>query len=280
MNDWNYSNDALNVLSAFYEANKMLYVEGDDDVVFWELILEKFEVNGLKVQSVDGVNELKKYIEKINNNEIDDIAARDLDFSVLDENWEDVPNVIVTYAHSIENTLLCSKTVHKVIRSYGRFKSSDVNEVDCATWLSVFYETFENLVLYDAANELKNEGISILGNNCSKFMINEKSHNIGKTKIDSFIAQNKLDEMFLDFIDELKLLIIHAGREASDFMRGHFLFSGILKFINYKIKSLSSSKSISNDALFSNAILAFENVFNSSHPHYQHYENQMKKIII
>ena len=97
MAELDYSDDALNVIAEFYEAKKMFYVEGDDDVVFWEFILETFNIDNFKVQSVNGVEELKKLIIKVIDSEIDSIIARDLDFSILNNEVTETINVITTY---------------------------------------------------------------------------------------------------------------------------------------------------------------------------------------
>ena len=75
MADLTYSADAHNVLSKFYNADKMVYVEGDDDVLFWEFIFNKFSNFKVKVQGVGGKPELEKYIKRICDGEINSIAA-------------------------------------------------------------------------------------------------------------------------------------------------------------------------------------------------------------
>jgi len=59
-------------------------------------------------------------------------------------------------------------------------------------------------------------------------------------------------------------------------MRGHFLMSAVLKYMNHKLKKLSGGKKISIDALFSNAISAFQGNFNKNHQHYDHYKKQVE----
>lgn len=278
MAELDYSDDALNVIAEFYEAKKMFYVEGDDDVVFWEFILETFNIDNFKVQSVNGVEELKKLIIKVIDSEIDSIIARDLDFSILNNEGTETINVITTYGHSIENTILCRNVISKVIKYHGRFKASVINKEECSSWLESFYELFKSLVLYDASNEIKQTGISVLGSNCTRFMTSKTSPIASIEKINDFIEENKLEEQLSYFNDELIALITGTHREISDFMRGHFLFSASLKYVNHKIKLLGSSKTASENSFFSSAILSFESVFNESHPHYNHYKTQITNL--
>lgn len=37
-----YSLEALNLLNAFHQVDKVVYVEGQDDVPFWEFLFKKF----------------------------------------------------------------------------------------------------------------------------------------------------------------------------------------------------------------------------------------------
>lgn len=42
MGELSYSNEANNLLNRFYGVEKILYVEGDDDIPFWEIILKSY----------------------------------------------------------------------------------------------------------------------------------------------------------------------------------------------------------------------------------------------
>ncbi|MFT7228545.1 MAG: hypothetical protein ACI8PW_001132 [Methylophilaceae bacterium] len=63
-------------------------------------------------------------------------------------------------------------------------------------------------------------------------------------------------------------------------IRGHFIFSAILKFTSAKIKELKSKVTISNESFFGGLLLAFEKNFTLDHPHYTYYENQVNNISI
>lgn len=278
MAELNYSDDALNVISAFHEAERMLYVEGDDDVLFWEFMLDVYGKEGYKVQSLDGIEELKKYIEKISAGDIEASAARDCDFSEIDSSYKQVPFVARTYGHSIENTLMTPDVLCKVIRSFGRVSKKTVDEANCERWFKDMYKSFEQIIFLDAGNDLEKLGVSVLGNNCTKFMKSEKS---------CLPDANKISGALADFIKNQKLVLAAAkakrsigksAKKVSDFIRGHFLFSAALKYVNAQLRGARSNKSASVDAFFGAAFIAFESVFNEQHYQYEYYRGQVDLI--
>jgi len=279
MNDFGYSDGALNVYSLFHNAEKMLYVEGDDDRAFWDVIFNKFGVSNIEIQEVGGDEELRKMIKKINDNEVDAIAAKDVDFSILDEDYQVTDKVITTYGHSIENSLVCPVILRKVIRSHGRVALNAEEQSKCIEWLDEFLDSFNSLIVYDAINEITKSGKSILFNNCSGFMKTRLSPFPCDNKIENHIASRNLDADFMQHFEEVEQKIEGTDRAVSDFMRGHFLFSAAIRFVNSMILSKGSNKSASNDAFYSGAILAFESVLNEHHPHYLHYQNEINRVI-
>jgi len=80
MADLFYSDEALNVKSAFYRANSMVFVEGDDDVLFWHEVFLKIPEASVEVESAGGSDQIDQYITKILSGELQAIAARDSDF--------------------------------------------------------------------------------------------------------------------------------------------------------------------------------------------------------
>ncbi|MDM9086694.1 DUF4435 domain-containing protein [Klebsiella pneumoniae] len=64
--NFSWSNEAENVISLFYDADIMVYVEGEDDIAFWEIIFKKNGRFNVEVQDVGGCEALQPYIEKNN----------------------------------------------------------------------------------------------------------------------------------------------------------------------------------------------------------------------
>ncbi|WP_076419650.1 DUF4435 domain-containing protein [Colwellia sp. UCD-KL20] len=273
-----YSNDALNVYSAFLGVDKMVYVEGDDDIAFWSVILSQFNIDNIEIQEVGGDEELARYIDKIRNGEIEAIVAKDLDFSLLEDGYEIIDNVITTYGHSIENTLICPLAIQKILKAHGRIILSEEEKEAAAVWLNEFTSSFNLLVKYDALNELQLRGLNVLFGNCSTFMRSRVSPFPCEDKITKHINDKNLSDNFDDCIFDITEKVTAVDKDISDFIRGHFLFSGVLRYINYIIKNKGSSKNASNDVLFSGSVLVLENTFNDQHPHYSHYQNEISRL--
>lgn len=47
-----YSLEALNLLNAFHQVDKVVYVEGQDDVPFWEFLFKKFTNLNIYIEDV------------------------------------------------------------------------------------------------------------------------------------------------------------------------------------------------------------------------------------
>ncbi|OBT30903.1 hypothetical protein A9262_10715 [Vibrio splendidus] len=251
----------------------MLYVEGEDDVVFWEVVFEKTTNLSVKVESVDGVKELNKYIKKVIDDDIEGFVARDSDFTLLDEAYKSHPKVISTFGHSIENSIVCPNVLNKVIKSHGRLPSSILDHHKSQQWLDDFYNKFGRFVIYDAYNDIHQLGNSVLSDNCTALMHSQTSCNPCEVKVSSLY--NKVSQSMCVEGFEITSKLQNAGRSDKDFVRGHFLFSGALKFVNHMISTLASKKKPSKDGFFGSSMLAFEAQFNTGHPHYNFYKDQI-----
>lgn len=77
-NTLTYSDSALGVKAAFYNKKAMVYVEGTDDIIFWEQFFDKLVY---KVEDVGGCGNFNAYIQRLNNGEKSFVVAGDLDYS-------------------------------------------------------------------------------------------------------------------------------------------------------------------------------------------------------
>jgi hypothetical protein len=98
MVDFSYSTEAKNVLNKFYRVEKILYVEGDDDIPFWECVFDKLSPFSVKVKEAGGKSEAKKYAAEIVTGAADYLVAMDADYDKLFFQ-DDHPNVIYTYGY-------------------------------------------------------------------------------------------------------------------------------------------------------------------------------------
>jgi hypothetical protein len=270
-----YSNDAENILNKFYGVDTIVYVEGADDIPFWEFIFNKFADYSVEINDVGGLHEVEKYITKIEAGEITAVVACDADFSYTGR-FSRNPNVLRSYGYSIENSMICHKTLKKVIRSIGRIPMRNIDDNNISHWFETLANSTKNLVIQDIANHIMDEGKSVAGDNCTRFMKSSKSPEICSRKIEQHLAvidlnmSKKLENKIINTIEK-------SERTEADFLRGHFLFSASLKYVISEIKKFGKNVAISNDSFFGALFVAFEAVFNNTHSHYNYYQNVIGK---
>lgn len=276
MAELSYSSGAENVLNKFYGVDTIVYVEGSDDIPFWEFIFTQFTDYSFAINDVGGVPEIKKYITKIETGEIKAIVACDADFSYTGS-FSEHQNVLRSYGYSIENSMICQKTLRKVIRSIGRVPMKDIDDDNISNWLEMLADSTKNLVIQDIANHMMSEGKSVTGDNCSRFMKSSKSAEVCPRKIEQHLAVIDL-KTSEELENKITRSVIESNRTTADFLRGHFLFSASLKYVISEIKKFGKNVAISNDSFFGALFIAFEAVFNSTHNHYNYYQNIVGKI--
>ncbi len=276
MAELSYSNDAENVLNKFYGVDTIVYVEGTDDVLFWEYIFEIFADYSVEINDVGGLPEVEKLINKIEADEIKAVVACDADFS-YSGHFSKHHNVLRSYGHSIENSMICQKTIKKVIRSIGRVPMRNIDDSNISNWFEKLADSTKYLVIHDIANHIMNEGKSVAGDNCNRFMKSSISSEICPKKIEKHLADIDL-KMTKKLENKIIKSITESDRTEADFLRGHFLFSASLKYVISEILKFGKKVTISNDSFFGALFIAFEAVFNSTHSHYNYYQNIVHKV--
>lgn len=106
MSDLFYSDDALNVRNVFLRVKTIVYVEGDDDVPFWEEVFSRIPEASFEIETAGGSNQLDLYIDKIVSGHLQAVAARDSDFLRHLGNTKDDPRILYTFGYSIEKFAL------------------------------------------------------------------------------------------------------------------------------------------------------------------------------
>jgi Protein of unknown function (DUF4435) len=267
--------DALNTLSRFYRVNTLVYVEGDEDVPFWKRIFDSLSDIEIEIQSVGGSEELDKYIDILIGEGGDFVAARDADYLRILGSHVEHPRVIYTYGHSIENTIYTMYSVSRLASIWCKAQKAEL--VECKRWWDEFAGSFAKLLTYDVANDIQKDGLSVLGDNCTKFMRSEKSPNPDKDKI--AVAEDAVSKKIKKSnLNMAEKAIKDSKMESHALIRGHFLASGVIKYISDKLKKAGKSAGISYDALYSSALAGFESGFNDQHPHFRHYEMSIRNV--
>jgi len=125
MVEFDHSIDAKNVLNKFYRVEKIVYVEGDDDVAFWEYLFERFFSLSVEIEAVGGKVELKRISELIHSNEAEYIVAMDSDYDDF-SGFDYHPNILRTYGYSIENTMVSRESICKILKTIARLPNKEV----------------------------------------------------------------------------------------------------------------------------------------------------------
>lgn len=268
MSSLEYSIEALNVKNAFYKVKTMVYVEGEDDLMFWDVIFSKITGFKYKIEAVDGCPELDKYINNIEAGVLDAIAARDSDFLRFTGRISSNPRAIYTFGYAMENSLYTSEIVHQITRYW--CKSLAVTEADCVKWLNDIATAFTPLVALDIANAISDSGVSVLKDNCTRFMASQASATPSIEKIAAHASDiaTKLPKKSITAAHGAMAL---SSSASLDFLRGHMLATAVSKFLTQVAKRLKKKITVSFDALYAVAISHFVRLFSSTHPHYAYY---------
>lgn len=275
MSSVEYSTDAVNVLHQFHRCETLVYVEGDDDLLFWEFILSYFGLENFKIEIKDGSQELEKYTERLISEDLNVIIARDADYGVLTGRIPQHSRLLTTFGHSIENTLYCTISIAQLARVWAKVPNCLIAQTE--SWFEQFNQKFSELICLDIANDHFGASLDVLGDNCTRYMKSKTCDNVDDRKVQQKIdsIRTKLDNEKVTTIEQI---IADSDCTISNLIRGHFLQSAVVKYINSRMKELGKNKTISYDNLYSNAIHVLRTVFGDEHSHYTHYQEQVVKL--
>lgn len=268
MAELDYSVDALNARSAFFRVKTIIYVEGEDDILFWHEIFSQVTKEAFEVEPAGGAEQIDRYIGDIESGELHAIAARDSDFLKKIPDQHNHPRVVYTYGYSIENSLYISQALHQLTKSWCR--SVDLNFDECDNWLNDFAQKIAPLVHLDLANYLNGGGVSTIGDNCTRFMKESAPDCICNRKVSHHFETAK-KEIPNEKIIQAQEILDATKPSIINNIRGHFLASAILKYIVEKSKKTGRKANISNDSLYAAAVTWFGRSLMEDHPHKEYY---------
>ena len=277
-----YSLEALNLLNAFHQVDKVVYVEGQDDVPFWEFLFKKFTNLNIYIEDVGGKESLQPYIEKIKNDSVDFIVAKDLDYGSFFDEEKKYKNILTTAGYSIENTLIDKKTLFYVVKKLCLLPDSKINKDEFEGWLSETNFLIKDLILLGGYNEFKGKGICVIPLNADRFMVSKNSFLLCQEKINDYLGKINLiitEEELKDLSARFDLL----DENHLDILNGHFYFSAAHRFVTLKSAKLKSSTNkdkiqCSTETFLALLMSAFESCFNNNHLHYTHYSKQFASV--
>ena len=273
MSDLFYSDDALNVRNLFLEVDSVIYVEGDDDVLFWQHIFSCVTDDTFEVESVGGSQLLDEYIKKIVAGKLQCIAARDSDFLPLTNKQCQNPKVVHTFGYSIENSLYTAPTLLPLVQSWCKSVKVSLNE--CQAWLDDLGTKIGPLVHLDAGNAISATRVATIHDNCSCYMVNKKSATVCPQKIQAEV-QVIGPKIPLLAVQEAETKIGFIPGDVLRNLRGHFLASAVHRYISERAASSGKKTSISSDSLYAAAMGQLMSTLKTTHPHRLHYLSSAK----
>lgn len=242
-----YSSNALNVLSYFYGGKKVVYVEGQDDLPFWNKIFLLFNLPSVEIKHSGGIQELKKIEESVRNAAANVYIARDTDYEVILGLLAEHPRILRTLGHSIENSLYSPQNIAKAIAMHSRTQEFDHNLV--LQWIESFAKTFEKAIALDITNESLGAGHKVLGDNSCPYL-----NSNGKACSPNQLRLNELVTRIQAYLPQAKVTEVEAamvGLPLRYIIRGHFLTNAVINFIKTQVKSVcGSSPSLSPEGLY------------------------------
>lgn len=256
MSDLEYSMDALDAKGLFYNRSITVYVEGNDDVLFWDYLFKVAEVDAY-IEDVGGDNEINKYIQQILDSEAGFIVACDNDHNDFISPNTEHNQIIRTYGYSIENSMYNFEKIEDIITKLSR-KRVHVKQI-IEEWAEEFSNKVYELLKYDIANHKYKKGITVFGDCCARFLKSKNSHWVSSEKISEYIDRIK-DKFTEEEITEVEKLLNSTEKDFWFHIKGHFLTNAATNLIKSIVKEQTGySPVIPLDMIYSLTIDCTEN---------------------
>lgn len=261
-NKLTHSAPAISITHEFYNTQVMVYVEGDDDIPFWDELFKKKVPEGFyTIEQVGGKNNLRNRINAIKKGDITNvIVACDSDYNrILYDNTSTLynnPLIIMTHGHSIENTMFCPRTVAKYIKNV--LKTTTDYYPSTKTWYEQFCSLSIKLLPYDILNQEEFENND---DSSKKKVYNERFYRLQDDSDPTMLSENKIEVLISriksnykesDVID-IENRIALDSREPRYIIQGHFLEIAVMNYIRETIKK-AKKVALSNEAIFTSFI--------------------------
>lgn len=244
-----YSIDALRVKARFYGKKAMVYVEGPEDINFWD---PYFERDVFEIESVNGCQNLVPYITLLETGEKSFIVACDSDYNWYKKQDYESPLIVTTYGHSIENMMYCPYNINEIVRKLSKTNVDSIDKIN--EWYKNFVKSAHPLLLREILNQIykpQEDKPKVFGNSSARFCKENKCYELDDLKINSYCEKIKKSYP-QEELNNIESLITKDPREERQLIKGHFYTDAIQKYIEYLSKNLSNSKNIKipNAALY------------------------------
>ena len=255
MNTLTWGSDALSVKHMFFNKKFMIYVEGKEDVPFWDhrfslLNFEQFEIQPVSQEeksSGSGQKELLKLMHKITKGEIKNtVIASDKDYGdFLIDHIIDCKQIVYTPGYSFENSMFCENGLNAFIKL--RLRDNSIDEVKFLhEWFDSELKKLIPIIALDILNEKHQKGIKIIPNGQYLFVFknNGKSHMVSEDRVNT-VFQKYINFFELNEVNELIEML--KKKDLKYIIRGHALSGIVRNVLEHCIAKHKGDKSISNN---------------------------------
>lgn len=256
-NKLEHSNEALNITHQFYDKKFMLYVEGDDDIVFWDENFRRYMSSDFyEIEQVHGKENLERYIIGIKEGTLSNIVvACDADYNEFKDDYYEHKFIVRTYGHSIENTMFCPHSVATYIRRASKTSNDYLPEV--LEWLNTFCSDAQKLLPYEIENEINPTHCEVLPKIFNMgfyyFQNNQNKGYLDENKIDTYL-QTVSSDFDSNRISEITQRVNGHGKNVKYLIQGHFIANVLMEYIRKRIKQIKGNVNAPNDAIYESIV--------------------------
>jgi hypothetical protein len=236
-----YSSSALSTIHKFFGVENVIYVEGEDDIPFWDCVLKGCGFSKkTKILSSGGSSNLSDYIEDIVDSGSSIIVALDRDLSIYLGQQYHHNQIIYSYSYSIENSLFQPELISDIINML--YKDQENYMLSIKLWMYEIEKKLYEMIVYNAANHLFGRGVRVFHEDV--IMITDKNN---RFKIDDSLLEKKLAIIRNNFsIEEYRYAEYYVKNCCFSLwnqIKGHYLESIVLSLMNEYFAELLNKKS-------------------------------------
>lgn len=235
-NSLEHSFGGISVLNQFYGTSVTLYVEGDDDIPFWNCLFKKFAPKDFyEMEQTHGKEGLLRYIDGIKDGSLQNVmVACDSDYScILQETSNSNPLIVTTYGHSIENSMFCKSMLAAYLSRITTSTKDYTEEVE--QWLSTIENGAYKLLLIDILNAQKPDGNSYRCLTMGFPRFSDKKGNLLQAKVNEVVHEAEQIFSTEDF-EKVKEILDSVNKPIYKILQGHFVAGAVNEFIHAKAK--------------------------------------------
>jgi hypothetical protein len=243
-----HSPAALDTLKHFHRVSFVVYVEGPEDVPYWNHVLKHFELEAFHLKVAGGSEEIEKYCDAILTEDTEICVARDLDLSDVLGCLHDHARILHTYGYSIENSLCRPDAVSRVTQALAL--TTEPLAATYSNWLGEFAVCCRPLVELDLANRMGDGTAKVPLGSCQRFVVGRTDAVVDAAKVSAAVRTLRR-EISPDLCQAAAQQLDGSEKPLGYRVRGHFLVSGVRLFILKEVKARRGKNiSLSGEALF------------------------------